>query len=123
MIPSLHREEISLLCLSARQMLCRSCATWAETGGNTGAATASAATPLFVPGYRCDCTRLNERLYARMGSRHTVYAGLNCTLKLNACERLSGLCQHGSSCESTLSSVFSEQVNDFFNGFLFYRTT
>lgn len=55
-----------------------------------------------LDGYYCDCNELNEHLFRTSGNHDTVYAGQNCTIKLNACESLKHLCKHDSVCKSTI---------------------
>jgi hypothetical protein len=58
---------------------------------------------IYSDGYYCDCNDLNDNMYKITGTRDVIYAGQNCTLKLNACESLKHLCKHGSTCQSILS--------------------
>ena len=58
---------------------------------------------VYLDGYYCDCSDLNENLFKMTLNRDVTYAGQNCTLKLNACESLKHLCQHDSICQSILS--------------------
>jgi ribosomal protein L31 len=58
---------------------------------------------VYLDGYYCDCSDLNENLFRMTQNRDVTYAGQNCTLKLNACETLKHLCQHDSVCQSILS--------------------
>jgi hypothetical protein len=66
-----------------------------------------------IDGYSCDCSPLNDILYRQTGNRHISYAGKNCTMKLNACESLSHLCQFKSTCRSVLSlNNFNNNIDD-----------
>lgn len=58
---------------------------------------------VYLDGFYCDCSDLNENLFKMTLNRDVTYAGQNCTLKLNACESLKHLCQHDSVCQSILS--------------------
>lgn len=53
-------------------------------------------------GYQCDCSELNEELFKTNRNQHISWSGSNCTLKLNACQTYSHLCQHNSECQSVL---------------------
>ena len=53
-------------------------------------------------GYYCDCSQLNEKLFKENNNKHISWSGSNCTVKLNACETYSQLCQHNSECQSVL---------------------
>jgi hypothetical protein len=59
-------------------------------------------TDLYLEGYYCDCSELNEKLFRSTGSRDVIYAGQNCSIKLNACENKKHLCKHDSTCQSIL---------------------
>jgi hypothetical protein len=54
--------------------------------------------------YYCDCSDLNENLFRINGNQDIIYAGQNCTLKLNACETMKQMCMHNSTCQSVLAS-------------------
>ena len=60
-------------------------------------------------GYQCDCSDLNENLFQTTGTHDVIYAGQNCTLKLNACESMKHLCKHGSTCVSVFNDTSSQQ--------------
>ena len=53
-------------------------------------------------GYYCDCSELNEKLFNQNKNKYVSWSGSNCTVKLNACETYSQLCQHNSECQSVL---------------------
>lgn len=63
----------------------------------------------YLDGYSCDCTSLNEDLFKSSGTRDVLYAGLNCTTKLNACVTLKHMCMHKSECKSVLNTTTAEQ--------------
>ena len=64
----------------------------------------------YLDGYYCDCTELNENLYKKNGNRDVLYAGQNCTLKLNACQSLKTKCQHDSQCQSILFNSTEQDI-------------
>lgn len=64
----------------------------------------------YQDGYYCDCTNLNYELYKKNGNRDVIYAGQNCTLKLNACQSLKTKCQHGSECQSILFNSTEQDI-------------
>ncbi|CAF0711480.1 unnamed protein product [Brachionus calyciflorus] len=65
---------------------------------------------LSLDGYYCDCTELNENLFKKNGNRDVLYAGQNCTLKLNACQSLKTKCQHDSLCQSILFNSTEQDI-------------
>lgn len=65
---------------------------------------------IYLDGYYCDCSDLNENLFRKNGNRDVIYAGQNCTLKLNACENLKHKCKHDSVCQSILFNSTEQDI-------------
>lgn len=74
----------------------------------TGGEAAGGVAP-HLDGYYCDCTSLNEAVFKSTGNHDLIYAGLNCTTKLNACATLKHMCEHNSTCQSVMGNNSSEQ--------------
>lgn len=67
-------------------------------------------TPPRLDGYYCDCSSLNEAIFKSSGNHDVIYAGLNCTTKLNACVSLKNMCQHQSVCQSVLTNSSEQDI-------------